>query len=286
MQASFLSLVLLPLAICIIMVGLGLSLTLADFKRIFIYPKAIFVGLFTQMIILPIFCFAIAKITQLPPELAVGLMLLAAAPGGPSANLYSHMAKGDVALNVSLTAINSLLSIISIGVIVNLSMAHFMQADTFVPLQFQKLFEVFLLIISPIATGMYLKSRFPKQAKSAEKYVKIASGIFLALLIILAGLKELDHLWQDLRTAGVAALIFNLGCLGIAYGLSRFVNLPPKQAVAISMEVGIHNGSLAIYIALSILDNGTMTIPAVIYSLIMFITAAIFAFWSQKNMPN
>lgn len=286
MQASFLSLVLLPLAIAIIMVGLGLSLTLADFKRIFVYPKAMIVGLITQMIILPAFCFGIALVTNLPPELAVGLMLLAAAPGGPSANLYSHMANGDVALNVSLTALNSLLSIISIGVIVNFSMAYFMQADAYVPLQFQKLLEVFILIVTPIGVGMALKFYFPARALQAEKYVKMASGAFLALLIILAGLKEIDHLWEDFGIVGGAALLFNLGCLGIGYGLPLLFRLPPKQAIAISMEVGIHNGSLAIYIALSILRNGTMTIPAVVYSLIMFITAAIFAFWSQKRMAN
>lgn len=286
MQASFLSLVLMPLAIAIIMVGLGLSLTLADFKRIFIYPKAILIGLVTQMIILPAFCFGIAYVTHLPPELAVGLMLLAAAPGGPSANLYSHMANGDVALNVTLTALNSLLSIISIGLIVNFSMAYFMQADAYVPLQFQKLLEVFILIVTPIAIGMLLKYKYPLKAQQAEKYVKMASGAFLALLIILAGLKEIDHLWEDFTIVGGAALAFNLGCLGIGYGLPRLFNLPPKQAVAISMEVGIHNGSLAIYIALSILHNGTMTIPAVVYSLIMFITAAIFAVWSQKKFAN
>jgi BASS family bile acid:Na+ symporter len=200
MQASFLSLILMPLAIAIIMVGLGLSLTLDDFKRIFRYPKAILIGLLTQMIILPAFCFGIAIVTNLPPALAVGLMLLAAAPGGPSANLYSHMANGDVALNVSLTALNSLLSIISIGVIVNFSMAYFMQADAYVPLQFQKLLEVFILIVTPIAIGMMLKFYFPAMAKQVEKYVKIASGLFLALLIILAGLKEIDHLWEDFAT--------------------------------------------------------------------------------------
>ena len=286
MQASFLSLVLMPLAIAIIMVGLGLSLTLADFKRIFLYPKAILIGLLTQMIILPAFCFGIAKFANLPPELAVGLMLLAAAPGGPSANLYSHLAQGDVALNVSLTALNSLLSIVSIGIIVNFSMAHFMQADAFVPLQFEKLLEVFLLIVTPICMGMFLKFYFPTWALQAEKYVKMASGAFLALLIILAGLKEIDHLWEDFGIVGGAALIFNLGCLGIGYGLPRLFKLPKRQAIAISMEVGIHNGSLAIYIALSILHNGTMTIPAVVYSLIMFITAAIFAFWSQKSFAN
>jgi BASS family bile acid:Na+ symporter len=286
MQASFLSIYLMPLAIAVIMVGLGLSLTPADFKRIVDYPKAVLIGLITQMLLLPAICLLIADFFQLEPALAVGLMLLAAAPGGPSANLYSHMAGGDVALNVSLTALNSVLSIFSIAWIVNLSLAYFMQAEAYVPMQFQKVMEVCVMIITPICLGMWIRHRYATFAQRMEGKVKLISGLFLGLLIVLAGLKEIDHLMHDIRSVGGAALTFNLACLLVGYFLPRFFRLPPKQAVAISMEVGIHNGSLAIYIALSILNNGTMTIPAVVYSLIMFITAAIFAFWSQKKLAN
>jgi BASS family bile acid:Na+ symporter len=286
MQASFLSIYLLPMAIAIIMVGLGLSLRPADFKRIFEYPKAVIIGLVTQMLLLPAICLLIADFFNLEPALAVGLMLLAAAPGGPSANLYSHMAGGDVALNVSLTALNSVLSIFSIAWIVNFSLAYFMQAEAYVPMQFEKVVEVCAMIITPISLGMWIRHRYPDFAHRMESKVKVVSGLFLALLIILAGLKEIDHLMHDIKSVGLAALSFNLACLFVGYFLPRLFRLPPKQAVAISMEVGIHNGSLAIYIALSILNNGTMTIPAVVYSLIMFITAAIFAFWSQKKLAN
>lgn len=286
MQASFLSIYLMPMAIAIIMVGLGLSLTPADFKRIFEYPKAVLIGLMTQMLLLPAICLFIADFFQLEPALAVGLMLLAAAPGGPSANLYSHMAGGDVALNVSLTALNSVLSIFSIAGIVNFSLAYFMQAEAYVPMQFQKVMEVCVMIITPISLGMWIRHRYPDFAQGMEGKVKLISGLFLALLIILAGLKEIDHLIHDIRVVGGAALSFNLACLFVGYFLPRLFKLPPKQAVAISMEVGIHNGSLAIYIALSILNNGIMTIPAVVYSLIMFITAAIFAIWSQKKLTE
>ena len=274
------------MAIAIIMVGLGLSLRPADFKRIFEYPKAVIIGLVTQMLLLPAICLLIADFFNLEPALAVGLMLLAAAPGGPSANLYSHMAGGDVALNVSLTALNSVLSIFSIAWIVNFSLAYFMQAEAYVPMQFQKVVEVCAMIITPISLGMWIRHRYPDFAHRMESKVKLVSGVFLALLIILAGLKEIDHLMHDIKSVGLAALSFNLACLLIGYYLPRLFRLPPKQAVAISMEVGIHNGSLAIYIALSILNNGAMTIPAVVYSLIMFITAAIFAFWSQKKLAN
>lgn len=286
MQASFLSIYLMPMAIAVIMIGLGLSLTPADFKRIFEYPKAVLIGLITQMLLLPAICLVIADFFQLEPALAVGLMLLASAPGGPSANLYSHMAGGDVALNVSLTALNSVLSIFSIAWIVNLSLAYFMQAEAYVPMQFQKVLEVCAMIITPISIGMWIRYRYPLFAQRMEGKVKLISGVFLALLIVLAGLKEIDHLMHDIRAVGGAALSFNLACLLVGYFLPRLFRLPPKQAVAISMEVGIHNGSLAIYIALSILNNGAMTIPAVVYSLIMFITAAVFAFWSQKKLAN
>jgi BASS family bile acid:Na+ symporter len=286
MQASFLSIYLLPMAIAIIMVGLGLSLTPADFKRIIQYPKAMIIGLVTQMLILPLICLLIAQYFELSPVLAVGLMLLAAAPGGPSANLYSHMAGGDVALNVSLTALNSVLSIFSIAWIVNFSLAYFMKAEGYVPMQFQKVLEVCAMIITPITLGMWVRHRFPDFALRMGRPVKLVSGLFLALLIILAGLKEIDHLMEDIQMVGAAALSFNLACLVVGYFLPRLFKLHPKQAVAISMEVGIHNGSLAIYIALSILNQGEMTIPAVVYSLIMFITAAIFAFWSQKKLTE
>jgi BASS family bile acid:Na+ symporter len=286
MQASFLSIYLLPMAIAIIMVGLGLSLTPADFKRIIQYPKAMIIGLVTQMVILPLVCLLIAQYFELSPVLAVGLMLLAAAPGGPSANLYSHMAGGDVALNVSLTALNSILSIFSIAWIVNFSLAYFMKAEAYVPLQFQKVLEVCAMIITPICIGMWVRHCYPDFALRMDRPVKLVSGLFLALLIILAGLKEIDHLMEDIQTVGAAALSFNLACLVVGYFLPRLFQLPPKQAVAISMEVGIHNGSLAIYIALSILNQGEMTIPAVVYSLIMFITAAIFAIWSQKKLTE
>jgi BASS family bile acid:Na+ symporter len=276
MQANFLSVVLMPIALAIIMTGLGLSLTIVDFKRVYEYPKAVIIGLGTQMILLPIICFFIVKVLNLPAELGVGLMLLAAAPGGPSANLYSHIAKGDVALNVTLTALNSILSVISIAFIVNLSMKLLMQQDAYIPLQFSKVVEVCMIVILPVSIGMIIRKKAPAFSARLESPVKILSAIFLALIIFLAGWKERDHLMYDIQTVGFACLLFNVACLSIGYYLPRLLNLDKRQAIAIGMEIGIHNGTLAIFIALNVIGNGTMTIPAVIYSIIMFITAAIF----------
>ncbi|MEY4611130.1 MAG: hypothetical protein RL246_1449 [Bacteroidota bacterium] len=278
MQANFLSVVLMPVALAVIMTGLGLSLTLADFRRIFLYPKAMLIGLLCQMALLPVICYFIAKAFQLPPEMAVGLMLLAAAPGGPSANLYSHMAKGDVALNVSLTAFNSLFSVISIAFWVNFAMVQFLAVDTYVPMQFGKVLEVCYIVILPVGVGMLIRSRYPSFSSRLEKPFKLASAIFLATIILLAGWKERAHLWQDAEIVGLAALLFNVACLGLGYFIPRMFRLSKKQAIAIGMEIGIHNGSLAIYLALNVIGNPAMTIPAVVYSIIMFLTAALFGY--------
>ncbi|WP_196935381.1 bile acid:sodium symporter family protein [Sphingobacterium hungaricum] len=138
MEQSSLLTIFLPIALGIIMLGLGLNLVVADFTRIVKYPKAVFIGLFCQMILLPIICFGICILLKLPPELAVGLMLLSASPGGPTANLFSHLAKGDVALNISLTALNSILTLVSLPFIVNFAMGYFMESEQVIPMQFKK----------------------------------------------------------------------------------------------------------------------------------------------------
>ena len=278
METSLLTTVLLPLAIAIIMMGLGLSLTIDDFKRIVVYPKAVLVGLFCQMIILPIVCFFIAKGFGLPPELAVGLMLLSAAPGGATANLYSHLAKGDVALNVSLTAVNSVLALVTLPLIVNFSIAYFMQTDQVVPMQLKKVIEVCSIVLLPVSIGMLVRSKAATLALKLEKPVKIISALFLTLIIILAVLKEKDHMSQYFQQVGTPALVFNVLSMAIGYFIPRLFKLGEKQAIAIGMEIGIHNGTLAIYIALSVIGNSVMSVPPAIYSILMFFTAAAFGF--------
>jgi BASS family bile acid:Na+ symporter len=252
------------------MMGLGLSLTLDDFKRIFTYPKAIIIGLFCQMIILPFICYFIAVGFKLSPELAVGLMLLAAAPGGPTSNLFSHVAKGDVALNVSLTAINSLLSVFTISLIVNMSITMFMETGDVIPLQFKKVLEVCLIVLIPVSLGMLIRAKATKIAEKLNIPVKIASAIILTLY------SEKEELPLYFSLVGVPALLFNVLCMTVGYFIPRLLNLGKSQAIAIGMEIGIHNGTLAIFIALSVIGNNVMATPAAIYSLFMFFTAAIF----------
>ncbi len=275
---------LLPVALGVIMLGLGLSLTLTDFKRVIEYPRAVVVGLVCQMLLLPAVCFGIARTFALPPELAVGLMLLAASPGGATANLYSHLAKGDVALNITLTAVNSLLSIATMPFIIELSTASFLAQEQKVPLQFGKVLQVFAIVLVPVIIGMVIRSRNAAVAAKLEKPVRILSALFLVAVIVGSVLAERANLGEYFRQVGLAALVFNLASMAVGYFVPKLFGVIEKQAIAIGMEIGIHNGTLAMAIATTVLESPVMRIPAAIYSLIMFFTAAAFGTYVARRV--
>ena len=274
----------LPAALGVIMLGLGLSLTLADFLRVARYPRPVLVGLLCQVLILPLVCFLMVKTVGLAPALAVGFMLLAASPGGTSANLFSHLAHGDVALNISLTAISSVVAILTMPLIVNLSLAYFMESDQAVPLQFAKVLQVFVIVLGPVAIGMLIRRYQPSFAASMDKPVRILSGLFLALIIVLAFVNDSLSAREHLAEIGLLALLFNLASMAVSYWVPRLLKLNLRQSIAIGMEIGIHNGTLAIALALSpaLLNNPTMAIPAAVYGILAFFTAAIFGWMINR----
>jgi len=286
MQASFLTVVLLPVALAVIMLGLGLGLTLEDFKRVVVYPRAVFVGLVCQSLLLPLCAFGLAHAFGLDGRLAVGLMLLAASPGGATANLFSHLARGDVALNVTLTATNSVLSLLTLPLLVNVSLAHFLGEGRSIPMQPSKVIQVFAVVLVPIAIGMLVRAKKPVVAERLDRPVRILSAVFLFLVIGAAVVKERAGLAAAVREVGLAALVFNLVSLGVGYVVPRLARLPERQAVAIGMEIGIHNGTLAIAVASSpqLLNDGRMAIPPAIYSLLMYFTAAAFSWMSARRL--
>ena len=283
MEANVLTTVLLPLVIGIIMFGLGLHLRMDDFRRVLRTPKPVLVGLATQLLLLPPVAFLLCLYFALPAEIAVGFMLLVASPGGATANVFSHLARGDVALNITLTAINSALSLVALLFIVSLSLQYFMASDQYVPPPFKKVIEVGVIILGPVMIGMLLRSKFPVLAKRMEKPIRIFSVLLLAGLVFAAIAQEWKTLAQYFAVVGGACLVFNLLSMGVGYGVPLAVKLPDKQAIAIAMEIGIHNGTLAIFIALNVLGNSTMSIPAAIYSLFMFVTAGVFAWWVSRR---
>jgi BASS family bile acid:Na+ symporter len=276
----------LPIALAVVMAGLGLHLTLADFRRVLAAPKAVAVALVVQALLLPPLAFGLCRVFALPGELALGLILLAASPGGVTANLFSHLARGDVALNISLTAINSLLALLTLPLWTALALSTFLGAEASVPPPTGKVLEVATLVIVPVALGMGLRAWNPVLADAAEKPVRLLSSLLLGVLIALAFISEWDTVRRFAPVVGLACITFNLASLLIGYFAPRALKLAEPQAIAIGFEIGIHNGTLAIFIAIEVLGRTQATIAPAIYSLSMYLTAALFAAWLLHKRPR
>jgi BASS family bile acid:Na+ symporter len=274
---------LLVVALALIMFGLGLSLTLADFRRVLGYPKAVVVALRLQVVVLPAACYALVVAFGLPPLFAVGLMLLAASPGGVSANLFSHLFGGNVALNISLTAINTVLAIVTLPLIANWAIAAFADTGQVVPMQFAKVAEVVAVVLLPVALGMVVAARAPAFAARMEKPFKIFSALVLAAFALIAIVKEWPALAGSFATLGPAVVAFNLLSLLAGYYVSRAAGMDKPLATAISFEIGVHNSTLAIYVALSVLGSLQLALPAAVYSVSMYLTAALFGLFITRH---
>lgn len=284
MESSVLTELFLPLALAVIMFGMGLSLTPADFKRIILYPKAVSLGLLNQIILLPTVAFLIAIILQLPSELAVGLMILAACPGGATSNLITHLAKGDSALSITLTAFSSLITVVTIPFIVNFSIGYFIQGGDELKLEiFGTVVAVLAITIIPVAIGMLVLKKAPELAKRWDAPFRKISAVFFVIIIIAAILKEKDNLLQFFIEAGPASLALNLATLGLGYGIAKMAGLNFRQSLTIAVESGIQNGTLGITIAATLIVNSVMTIPSAIYSLIMFVSATFIIYLGKKK---
>ena len=267
----------LPVALAVIMFGLGLSLTPDDFRRVARTPKAVAVALVLQVLVLPVVAFALVLAFDLEPLLAVGVMLLAASPGGTTANLFSHLFHGDVALNITLTAINSVLAAVSIPIITNLAISYF-GAEGELGLQVGKVLQVVAIVLVPVAVGMAVRHRSPAFAARADRPVRIFSITVLVVVAAGALLGERENLGGYLQQVGLVTGLFCLISLSLGYGVARLLALDRPQAIASSMEVGIHNTTVALTIALSVLDSTEVAIPSAVYSLLMYVFATGFGF--------
>ena len=276
-MGSALTTVLLPLALALVMFGLGLSLTVADFARVGRQPKAVVVALVLQVLVLPAICFGLVLAFDLPPLLAVGLLLLAASPGGTTANLFSHLFRGDVALNITLTAVNSVIAVVTLPVITNLAIDYFEPENGgSLGLQFGKTLQVFAVVLVPVVIGMVVRQRATAFADRMDKPVRIASAVVLALVIIGTIIAERENITGYLSDVGLPALLFCLASLTIGFVVPRLFGVVRRQAIASAFEIGVHNGTLAIAIAISVLDSVELAVPAAVYSVIMFPAAALF----------
>jgi BASS family bile acid:Na+ symporter len=274
---SVLTTVLLPLALALVMFGLGLSLTPGDFGRVGRQPKAAFIALVLQLFVLPAICFGLVLLFDLPPLLAVGLLLLAASPGGTTANLFSHLFRGDVALNISLTAINSLIAVVTLPVITNLAIDYFDPEDGgSLGLQFGKTLQVFAIVLVPVVLGMVVRRRAAAFADRMDEPVRIASAVVLALVVVGTIVAERENIAGYVSDVGLPALLFCLASLTLGFLVPRLLGVGRRQAIAGAFEIGVHNGTLAIAVAISVLDTPALAVPAAVYSVIMFPAAAVF----------
>jgi BASS family bile acid:Na+ symporter len=267
----------LPIALAIIMFGLGLSLTTGDFRRVAKSPRAVVVALVLQILVLPLVAFGLVKAFDVDPLLAVGVMLLAASPGGTTANLFSHLFRGDVALNVTLTAINSVLAAVTIPLITNLAIDYF-DADGELGLQFGKVLQVIAIVLVPVVVGMAVRRRSAEFAARADKPVRIFSITVLVIVALGALLGERENLADYLEQVGVVTGLFCLASLTLGYVGSKALRLDERQAIAASMEIGIHNTTIALTIALSVLDSTEVAVPSAVYSVLMYVFATAFGF--------
>jgi BASS family bile acid:Na+ symporter len=267
---------LLLVALALIMFGLGLSLSTQDFRRAAGHPGAIGIALLLQLLVMPALAYLLAVSFGLGPVYAVGLMVLAATPGGVSANLFSHLFRGNVAMNITLTAITTVISVVSLPLISNMAIGLFAQSSQIVPMQLRKVAEVITIVLIPVVIGMVVAKYRPSFASAMEKPFKIFSGVILALFAVIALVKEWDAVTSNFSSVGPAVILFNLACLLLGYYGSRLAGLQDDMAAAISFETGIHNSTLAIYVAISVLGDIRIAVPAAIYSFSMYVTATAF----------
>lgn len=275
----------LPAVLCIIMLGLGLSLQLEDFRRVLRQPRIVAIGLVCQIVILPILCFGLTVLSGLPPAIAVGMMLLAASPGGTSSTLYTHLARGDVALSITLTAITSALSMLTVPLIANLSLAHFYGESVPVYLEFAQVAQIFLIAVVPALTGVFIQSRFPALARRLEKPVKLLAMIFLVAVVVFALVGQWGLVAEWGATVGGTVLAFNLISFGLGYFVPRVLRVESRQAIALAMSIGMHNAALVITVALSahMLNNPEMAIPPAAYGLFAYVIGGVIVWGYNKT---
>ena len=275
----------LPVALGIIMFGLGLSLRPSDFARVAKHPKAVVIALVCQLLVLPAICLGLVVVFQLPPVLAVGMMLLAASPGGTTANLYSHLFRGDVALNISLTAVNSVIAVFTLPLITNLAILWFLPGQDELGVQFAKAVEVFAIVLLPVVLGMLVRWWKPGFATRMDKPVRIASMVILAVVIAGAIVSNWKLLLDNVGSLALITIVFCLISLAVGFLVPRLFRVEPRQAVASSFEIGIHNATLSIVIAQTVIGSVEMSLPAAVYGVLMFFVALGWGFLLRRLVP-
>lgn len=267
-----------PIALALIMLTLGLGLTIQDFTRVVNQPKDFIIGLLCQLILLPIVAFLLIKVLNTPLELALGVMIIAAAPGGVTSNVLTKFANGDVALSISLTAILSLISIISVPFIIfkSADLLNIQYATNEISM-LQISLKMFLVVTLPVIIGMIIR-KFVPFLSSEDKLMERISIFLFAIVFIAIWVEEKDNILSYLKQAGLVTLILNVVMMFIGYYVAKFLATGIEQRKCISLECGLQNGTLAVFVATQIFDDIAFIVPTATYALVMFLTSIIFVF--------
>jgi BASS family bile acid:Na+ symporter len=276
----------LPISLFIIMVGIGLTLTLRDFGQVTRNPRSIVVGTIAQILLMPLVAFAIAPFLGLAPALAVGLVIIAACPGGTTSNLFVLLARGHIALSILLTVSASLITIITLPFFTNYALQMYFGEAANISLPVGKTIAMLVVIVLlPVALGMFIRTKAPAKAQKAEGMVSIFGGFVLLLLIIALLWGSRERLPELLAQAGPAAFLLNLTGIVIGLGLSRLAGLSQRESLAIAVELGIKNGTIALMVTLTLLESSEMSIPAVVYSVLMYGFGCILIAMGRRLVP-
>lgn len=286
MESSPLISIGLPISLFIIMIGIGMTLTLRDFRQVTVNPKGMIVGTVAQIVMMPLLAFAIAAMLGLSPALAVGLVIIAACPGGTTSNLFVLLSRGNIALSILLTVSASLITILSLPYFTNLALQAYFGEGSNISLPVGKTVAMLLVIVLlPVTIGMIFRTRAPAMAQKAEGIVSIFGGLVLLLLIIALLYGSRDRLLDLLIQAGPAAFLLNAGGVILGLLVSRLAGLSQRESLAVAVELGIKNGTIALMVTLTLLESSEMSIPSVVYSVMMFAVGFLLVLYGRRYVP-
>ncbi|MFN3714645.1 MAG: bile acid:sodium symporter family protein [Alcanivoracaceae bacterium] len=273
----------LPAALFLIMIGMGLTLTPKDFREVLVAPRATLFGLLAQTLLLPLIAFALALLMNLDPLLAVGLIIIAACPGGTTSNIFAYLGGGDVALSVVLTVLASLIAIVTLPLFAGLALDWFQDANVAIELPLSRtMVSLLVIVIVPLIIGMSLRKWTPAMAARAERFVG-AFGLIVLVLVIGAILVSLgDRVVTLARDGTYIAVLLNVAGIALGLGGGRLIGLDLRQSFTIAVELGLKNATLGLMITLTLLHSNEMSVPSAVYGVVMFVMGAMLVMFSRQ----
>ena len=286
-STMIISQIFLPISLAVIMFGMGLTLVVDDFNRLFTYPKAVVVGLLNQLVFLPLIGLSIILLFDLKSSMAIGVMILSLCPGGPTSNLITQVARGNIGLSVTLTALASLITVFTIPIILSKFITYF-TGNTNVIIELpvlQTMVQILLITVIPVSIGMVIRKRNESFALRMERPMRITSTVLFVIIFLLVMIANKEDLIEAMKEVGFATLLLNLSTMSLGYITAKFFGITGKSQISITIESGIQNGTLAFVIATTILNNIEMGLPTGAYSIWMFITGGILM-WRLGSKKN